>query len=145
MKKKQITMFCVGIFLLALIELAAQGVRGWSFVMGRPYSGKSMPEEIDRTMHLLGTYNQICEVGWRVLFFLFLLYVGWLIVHELIAFRYAVLGTFLALVLSMFIHFAFQPHLQVVLLDYAARLGFAVFWLLVIEGSQILWRRIQSN
>lgn len=145
MKKRQIIMFFVGIFLLALVELVAQGVRVWSFTMGRPYNGKSMPEEIYKTMHLLGTYNQICEVGWRVLFFLFLFYVGWFIVHELIAFRYAVLGTFLALLLSMSIHFAFQPHLQVVLLDYAARLGFAVFWLLVIEGSQILWKKIQSN
>jgi len=145
MKKRQIITFSIATGLFALIELVAQEVRVWSFTMGRPYNGKSMPEEIYKTMHLLGTYNQICEVGWRVLFFLFLFYVGWLIIHEQIAFRYAVLGTFLALVLSMSIHFAFQPHLQVVLLDYAVRLGFSVFWLLMIEGSQILWKKIQSN
>lgn len=145
MKRRQIFAFSVWAFLLTLVELLTQGVRAWSFAMGRPYDGKSMPTEIYKSMHSLATYNQIGEVGWRVLFFLFLLYVGWLIVHELISFRYAALGSFLVLALSMFIHFVFQPHLQVVLLDYAARLGFTIFWLLMIAGSQRIWKKIQSS
>ncbi|QAT48493.1 hypothetical protein EQM14_01150 [Caproiciproducens sp. NJN-50] len=143
MKKKQIVVFSVAAILLALVEFMTQWVRTWSIAMGQPYADKSMPKSIYQKMHLLGRLNQIGEVGWRVLFFLFLCYIGWLIVHEFIAFHYAALGTFCPLIFSMLIHFAFQPYLSVVLLDYAARLAFTVIWLFLLEGSQIIWRKIR--
>ena len=141
MQKKEIVIFSVFGFLLALIRLIQNLFKVKSLSLGQPFINKSIPTNILEQKQVFNNYYSIATIIWDILAIFFLLYIGWKIVYGLLDLRFIVIGTICIFVVSTLIEFAFAPKDWSVWLSLLRNLIYSAAWIIITKIYNFTWKK----
>ena len=141
MQKKEIVIFSVFGFLLALIRLIQNLFKVKSLSLGQPFINKSIPTNILEQKQVFNNYYSIATITWNTLAIIFLLYIGWKIVYGFLDLRYIAIGTLCIFIVSTLVGFAFQPKDWTVWLSLLRNLIYSAVWIIITKIYNLAWKK----
>ena len=143
MRKREITVFSIFGVLLALTNFVENFIVAKSFALGAPFNGKSIPEEVFKQKTDMNHYAIIAGCVFRVLFVLFLLYVGWKIAYRFLGLRYIIPITLAILIVPALIEFALQPGDKTAWYALRDNITRAAAWIAIMQIYYIASKKVQ--
>lgn len=143
MQKREITVFSIFGVLLALTSFVENFIVAKSFALGAPFNGKSIPEEVFKQITAVNHYAIAVGYVFRILFVLFLLYVGWKIAYRFLGLRYIIPITLAILIVPALIEFALQPGDKTVWYALRDNIIRAAIWISIMKIYYITSKKVQ--